>query len=511
MTLAARLALHPEFTVGETDPRIYGSFIEHLGRAVYTGIYEPAHPLADEQGFRKDVLEMVRELEVPIVRYPGGNFVSGYNWEDGIGPRDKRPKRLDLAWATVDPNWVGVDEFADWARRANAEVMMAVNLGTRDVDAARNLVEYCNHPSGTQWSDLRIANGHPEPHKIKTWCLGNEMDGPWQIGAKSAADYGKTALAAGRAMKAVDPGIELVACGSSSESMATFPDWEATILDHLYDVADYVSLHQYFSKNGWNDRRSEPYGTPSYVAQSVRLESFIKSVVASCDHVKARKRARKSMNLSFDEWNIWHRNPPSGVEIPRASIAPPLLEDVYTFEDVILFGSMMLALLRHCDRVKIGCLAQLVNVIAPIMTSANGPAWRQTTFYPFLHGSKYGRGTVLDTLVVSPSYETAEWGSVPYVDALAVLNRNRSGMTVFAVNRSETQPALLTADLAGFGAARGMTEHIVMDGHDKQAANTRETPHRVTPRSGGESKLDGNQLTATLTPFSWNVLRIALN
>ena len=237
----SKLILDKDYIISPIDRRLYGSFIEHLGRAVYTGIYEPAHPLADEQGFRRDVLDLVRKLNVPVVRYPGGNFVSGFRWEDSIGPKELRPRRLDLAWKTTEPNTFGLHEFVDWAKKANTEVMYAVNLGTRDILDAQYVVEYCNHPSGTAWSDLRIKNGAKDPFNIKLWCLGNEMDGPWQTGAKTAYEYGRKANEAAKVMKWVDPTIETVACGSSSTNMPTFGTWEHEVLMQAYDNVDYVS------------------------------------------------------------------------------------------------------------------------------------------------------------------------------------------------------------------------------------------------------------------------------
>ena len=242
----AKVIVNPYFTVSKIDPRIYGSFIEQLGRAVYGGIYEPTHPTADDQGFRQDVLELVKQLQVPIVRYPGGNFVSGYNWEDGIGDKSKRPQRMELAWFTVETNQVGIDEFQEWAKRANSEVMMAVNLGTLGAMEARNCVEYCNSTTDTYYANLRRQNGFEEPFGIKVWCLGNEMDGPWQIGHKTAEEYTRVATETAKMMKWTDPSIELVACGSSGYRMPTFGDWELTILDSLYEHVDYVSLHQYY-------------------------------------------------------------------------------------------------------------------------------------------------------------------------------------------------------------------------------------------------------------------------
>ena len=293
----AKLVLDKDFSIGEIDKRIFGSFIEHLGRAVYGGIYEPGHPTADANGFRHDVAELVRELNVSVTRYPGGNFVSGYNWEDGVGPRDQRPKRLDLAWFTTETNQVGLNEFCDWAKLAGTEVMMAINLGTRGVDDARNIVEYCNHKSGSYLSDLRISHGWEQPHDIKLWCLGNEMDGPWQIGHKTAQEYGRIANEAGKVMKWVDPSIELVASGSSNLNMPTFAEWEATVLSEAYDTVDYMSLHQYYG-NSEND-------TASFLARSDDMDEFIKKVVSVCDYVRAKERKKKYINLSFDEWNVW--------------------------------------------------------------------------------------------------------------------------------------------------------------------------------------------------------------
>jgi alpha-N-arabinofuranosidase len=505
--MPARLSLHPEFTVGTVDPRLFGSFIEHLGRAVYGGIHEHGHPTADEAGFRGDVLELVRELQVPIVRYPGGNFVSGYHWEDGVGPLAERPRRLDPAWFTVETNRIGTNEFADWARQAGAEVMMAVNLGTRGIDAARSLVEYCNHPGGSAWSDLRIRHGAREPYRIKTWCLGNEMDGPWQLGHVPADDYGKLAAAAGRAMKWIDPTIELVACGSSSSGMPSFPSWEATVLEHTYDVVDYISLHRYFSKDGWTEGRSTPMTTAEFVAQPVQMDAFIETVVATCDHVRARKRSKKSLMLSFDEWNVWYHSRAADEKNPRWQEAPPLLEDIYTFEDALVVGGSLLSLLRHCDRVKIACLAQLVNVIAPIMTVPGGPAWRQTIFYPFRDVSLLGRGDVLDLRVSSPSYEAGSLGAVPTLDSAAVWRADSGELVVFAVNRNGAME--LEIDLRAFPQGLRLLEHRQLVSDDPLASNSALAPLRVSPSAGvGGEFLDATFRTR-LAPLSWNVLRFA--
>ncbi|WP_341281628.1 alpha-N-arabinofuranosidase [Paenibacillus sp. FSL H8-0537] len=502
MSKQAKLIVDKDFVVGEVDKRIYGSFIEHLGRAVYGGIYEKDHPQADEQGFRSDVLELVKGLDVPIVRYPGGNFVSGYNWEDGVGPLDQRPRRLELAWRTIEPNWIGFNEFMDWCRKANTDAMMAVNLGTRGPDEARNLLEYSNHPSGTYWSDLRVQHGYKDPHNVKTWCLGNEMDGPWQIGAKTAVEYGRIASETAKVMRWVDPTIELVACGSSGIGMPTFPDWEATVLDLAYNEVDYISLHQYYG-NLEKD-------TANFLAQSVGMDSFINTVISTADFVQAKKRSKKKINLSFDEWNVWFHSNETDKKLDPWQIAPPQLEDIYTQEDALVVGCMLISLLKRADRVKMACIAQLVNVIAPIMTTNGGAAWKQTIYYPYMHASLFGRGEVLVPLMSSPKHDTKDFTDVPYIEAVAVHNEEKQEITVFAVNRHLEESIAFDIDLRSFGQGR-ILEHIVLENEDLSASNTADAPNCVTPHTNGSAALtDKGQIQAVLNKASWNVIRIKL-
>ncbi|WP_407272077.1 alpha-N-arabinofuranosidase [Radiobacillus sp. PE A8.2] len=496
--LKAKMTLEKNNKIGKVDERIYGSFIEHLGRAVYGGIYDPQHPLADEQGFREDVIDLVKELQVPIVRYPGGNMVSAYNWEDGVGPKEDRPKRLELAWRTIETNEIGTNEFADWAKKVNADVMMAVNLGTRGIDAARNLLEYTNHSGGTYYSDLRKSHGYEQPHNIKTWCLGNEMDGPWQVGHKTAYEYGRIAKETAKAMKLVDPTIELVACGSSSSSMATFPEYDATVLDIAYDEADYISLHQYFG-----NKEDDP---ANFLAKNMEMDHFIKSVKATCDYIKAKHRSKKTMMLSFDEWNVWYHSHESDKEIEAWTVAPPQLEDVYNFEDALLVGSMLITLLNHADRVKMACLAQLVNVIAPIMTENNGRSWKQTIFYPYMHASVFGRGVAIKPIVSSPKYDSREYTDVPFVDSAAVYNEETEEVTIFMVNKNLDEDIFLHADVRSFEGYQ-IVEHIVLQNEDLKATNTAKK-QKVAPHSKGESKLQDGVLEATLKTKSWNVIRL---
>jgi len=497
-TVKAKMIVDKEFQISRIDKRIYGSFIEHLGRAVYGGIYEPGHPEADENGFRKDVIELVQGLNVPIVRYPGGNMVSGYNWEDGVGPLANRPRRLELAWRTVEPNYVGTNEFADWCKKVGSEVMMAVNLGTRGIEEARNLIEYCNHPGGSYYSDLRISHGYKQPHKIKTWCLGNEMDGPWQIGHKTMDEYGRIALETAKVMRWVDPDIELVACGSSNSGMPTFPQWEATTLEHTYEAVDYISLHQYFG-NRDND-------SANYLALSLEMDRFINTIISVCDYIKAKKRSKKTMNLSFDEWNVWYHSNEADKKIDPWTIAPPQLEDIYNFEDALLVGTLLISFLKRSDRVKIACLAQLVNVIAPIMTDNGGAAWKQTIYYPYMHASVFGRGIALNPVIVSDKYDSKDFTDVPYLEAAAVYNDEADEVVVFAVNRSLDNGLELSCDVRSFAGYR-IAEHIVLENPNLKAVNAAGA-ETVKPHSNGNAKLDDGIVNAVLPKQSWNVIRL---
>jgi len=505
--MKAKMTVNEKFIIDKVDPRIYGNFVEHLGRCVYEGIYEPTHPTADKNGFRNDVKALVKELNVPLIRYPGGNFVSGYNWEDGIGARAQRPKRLDLAWKTVETNEVGIHEFANWAKEVGAEVNMAVNLGTRGMEEARNLLEYCNHPGGSYYSDLRKENGDAEPFNIKTWCLGNEMDGPWQMGHKTAAEYGRLAQETAKIMKMLDPTIELVVCGSSHKNMPTFGAWEAEVLEHTYNDVDYLSLHNYYG-NPKND-------LPGYLAQSLNMDDFIKSVNAICDYVKAKKRSNKTMMLSFDEWNVWYHSHQQDSEYYKKEPwqqAPHLLEDVYNFEDALLIGCLMITLLKNCDRVKIACLAQLVNVIAPIMTEKDGAAWRQTTFWPLMQASNFGHGTVLTPIIDVPCYELEEKGppnkKVPFLEALAIHNEAKNEIVIFAVNRSLDETIDFELELQGFHM-KDIREFTEMNGFDIKQTNT-QSSGAVKPKPGKSPVVDGNMVNASFAPLSWNMIRIGL-
>ena len=501
----AKMTLNKDFKIGKVDDRLFGSFIEHLGRAVYDGIYQPGNPLSDEDGFRKDVIAAVKDLNVPIIRYPGGNFVSNFFWEDSVGPKELRPSRLELAWRSLETNQVGVQEFSKWLDKVDSSLMMAVNLGTRGISDALNFLEYCNHPSGTKYSDLRIAHGKKDPYGIKVWCLGNEMDGPWQVGHKTMDEYAKLCTETAKAMKLIDPTIELVACGSSGPGMATFPDWEMTTLDEAYDHVDYVSLHNYFG-NPTND-------TLDYLASTNDMDQFIKTVVTICDYVKNKHKGKKDINLSFDEWNVWfHNNDEDNDSMKNKpwQVAPKLLEDQYNFEDALVVGLLIITLLKHADRVKIACLAQLVNVIAPIMTEPNGgKMWKQTIFYPFMQASKYGRGVVLTPAIETTKHDSKTHEDVTDIESVAVYNEEKEEVTIFAVNRILDDDIMLTTDLRGMGDVT-LIEHTVMEHNDFKAVNTPEKEIAV-PYSCDRSKLDGGILESKISKATWNVIRLKVN
>ena len=491
----AKCLVDKNYIIDDIDAKLYGSFIEHLGRAVYSGIYEPGHTSADEQGFRTDVLDCVKGLSVPIVRYPGGNFVSGYKWTDGIGPVLNRPRRLDYAWRSIESNNVGIDEFVDWCKKANTQVMAAVNLGTGSPQDAGYMIEYCNHPEGTFWSDLRKKNGHKNPHNIKTWCLGNEMDGPWQTCGLSASDYGKKAREAAKIMKWVDPNIELVASGSSSPLMNTYPDWDRIVLEQTYDQVDYISMHRYYENEG---------NIEDFLTSFADMDDFIKTVAATADFVKAKKRSKKTMKISFDEWNVWYIK--KQTEHPWAE-SPAILEDQYSLLDALVFGGMLCTLINNANRVKIACLAQLVNVIAPIVTKPGGGILKQTTYYPFQQVSIYGRGTALKTITTAPAVLVTR-GEVPSIQTAATYDVNNNTITVFILN-CNAETIGFSLDMRSFGKTI-MDEHIIMDGTDLFAQNTFEQPDAVIPRNVPISESQNNLYSLTLSKLSWNVVRFSV-
>ncbi|WP_207795575.1 alpha-N-arabinofuranosidase [Cryobacterium zongtaii] len=502
----ARLSITRDDIVAPVSPRLFGSFVEHMGRSVYTGIYEPGHPTATADGFRQDVLDLVRELNPSLIRYPGGNFVSGFRWEDSVGP--DRPTRLDVAWHSVETNEVGLHEFADWAESAGVEIMQAVNLGTRGIAEAAALLEYSNHPAGTALSDQRQANGRTEPFGIRVWCLGNEMDGPWQIGHKTAEEYGRLAAETARVMKWVDPTIELVVAGSSNAEMPTFGSWERTVLEHTAELVDHISLHAYYEE--------KPGDLGSFLASGVGLDRFIGDVAQIIDEVTVEQGLDTAIGISVDEWNVWYQTRFNEVDKEPLfagdwNTQPRLIEDEYNVSDAVVVGSLLISLLRNSDRVSMANLAQLVNVIAPIRSEPNGPAWRQTTFFPFALTATAAHGDVLAATIHSDTYDTREHGTVDLLDAAVTATDEE--IVLFLVNRSSSDPLTLEVDLAGAPADSVLSAQSLFapEGGDRFAANTVDHQNTVHPVDLTDVTLadDGTAATVVLPALSWSIVRLA--
>jgi alpha-L-arabinofuranosidase len=471
----ARVYIDTRRTIAPLDRNLFGSFLEHLGRAIYEGIYDPGSKLSDSNGFRKDVMEEIRGMGVPIIRYPGGNFVSGYNWLDGIGPKQDRPRVLDKAWNSLNTNQFGTDEFMQWCKAAGTQPLMGLNLGTGTPEQAAALVEYCNVEKGTKWSDLRRKNGAAEPYKVEHWCIGNEMDGPWQIGHMTAHEYGIRAADAARQMRYVDPSLKLVACGSSGPFMPTYLEWDREVLEECYEYVDGLSLHRYIG----NNERDTGKDSTKYVAMNLTMDKQIAETVAVCDMVRGRKRSAKQLWLSFDEWNVWYREVAGDATNGHEKEAPHLLEEIYNLEDALLVGGMVNTLIRNADRVKLACLAQLVNVIAPIMTNANG-LYRQTIYYPYTWGLQTARGDVLNVLSQSPTYEVNGIGTVPYLDVVGTFSKENGNVALFILNRDLTNAHEVDV-LWEDSAPSRVLKAQVLTGNDLKAVNGFDAPNRVAP------------------------------
>ena len=494
------------------DRRVLGSFLEHLGRAVYTGVYQPGSPLADAKGFRTDVAREVKELAVPIVRYPGGNFVSGYNWLDGVGPKAQRPTVLDRAWNTLESNQFGTNDFIDWCAQVGTEPLLGMNFGTGSVEAAVAYVEYCNLPRGTRWSDLRRTHGYEQPHGVKYWCLGNEMDGPWQIGQLQAREYGRKARDAAKQMRVIDPKLQLIACGSSGTFMPTYLAWDREVLEECYDQVDGLSLHAYYG----NTKEWSGNSASRYLAMNLDMDRHIHEVAAVCDYVQGLQRSSKRLWLSFDEWNVWYRARDGQATDGRGTAAPHLLEEVYNLEDALLVGGFVNTLLRNSDRVRVACLAQLVNVIAPLVTNDQG-VLRQSTYYPYAWALRYARGRVLDLRVESETYpitpaglqaDFARTGDVPFVDVVATLDEPGHQAALLVLNRDTTDERELTVEWSDIAPKRVLACQT-LTGSDLKAFNTFDAPRRVVPQAL-TAPAAGDRMTLKLPPRSYTVVHLGL-
>jgi alpha-N-arabinofuranosidase len=502
--------------IAPIDHHLFGSFLEHLGRAIYEGIYDPKSKFADSNGFRTDVIKEVHDLGVPIVRYPGGNFVSGYHWLDGVGPKKDRPTVLDRAWNTLEPNQFGTNEFIAWTRAVGTEPLFGLNFGTASAEDAAALVEYCNVAGGTKWSNLRRSHGYEQPHNVKYWCVGNEMDGTWQIGHMEDRDYGIKASDAARQMRVIDPTIKLIACGSSGPFQPTYIEWDRTVLEECYDVVDGISLHRYFGNTEENGNDSS-----KYLAMNLGMDRQIEEIAAVCDTVRAHKRSNKQLFLSFDEWNVWYRARGGDFADGHGKLAPHLLEEPYNLEDAVLVGGLANSLIRHSDRVKVACLAQLVNVIAPIATNEDG-ILRHTIFYPYAWALKYAHGRALSVAPEGPSYQVASlgqpiesgglsipgFGDVQYLDVVVVHDEEKSTVTLLAMNRDLQNEQELEINWHDLTPSKVLAFETIT-GPDLKAGNTLADPKRVTPQTL-ENPAVGSRMTVKLPARSYSVLSLAV-
>ena len=486
------------------DRRIFGSFLEHLGRAIYDGVYEPGSKLSDQNGFRKDVLAAIRKMDVPIIRYPGGNFVSGYNWLDGVGPKNKRPTVLDRAWNTLDSNQFGTNEFMEWCRLVNTEPLMGFNLGTGTPEMAAALVEYCNMDRGSKWSDLRREHGYEQPWNVKYWCLGNEMDGPWQMGHMPARDYGRKARDSAHQIRVISPDAKLIACGSSNTIMPTYMTWDREVLEECYDLVDGISLHNYYG----NTKELTGNSTARYLAMNLDMGRQIHEITDVCDYVQGLLKSPKRLWLSFDEWNVWYRARGGKFANGEQTIAPHLLEEPYNLEDALLVGGFLNTLLRTSDRVQVACLAQLVNVIAPLMTNETS-VLRQSIYYPYAWALKYARGRVLDLQIKSETYLVKADGlradfaidaQIPYLDVVATINPPDGKVCLLMLNRDLESERELVIDWRDPKPTRVLACES-LTGADVKAVNTFEQPLDA-PKAG-------STMTFKLPPRSYTVVQIA--
>lgn len=483
--------------IGTAEKGIFGSFVEHLGRSVYNGIYQPSHPQSDEMGFRKDVIEVVKDLNVSIIRYPGGNFVSGYNWKEGVGDKSNRKQLVDLAWCEIEPNLVGVDEFLYFSKQIGSEVMMAVNLGTGPIQDVSDIVQYCNLKNEGYWANYRIANGYKEPYNIKVWCLGNEMDGDWQICSKTAIDYAKIAKDAAKIIKWVSPESKVVACGSCSPLSATFPSWDKTVVDYLFDYMDYLSLHAYYTYP------TKDHDVKEFLGSAANFDKYIKQVKQLIAKEKKKRKSNKEIYLSVDEWNVWHTFDGSSKRVKDWAYGLPLLENHYDYVDCLVFASLLMTLINNCDQVKFGCLAQLVNVIAPILTDDEKGVLKQTTFYPFSILSKeFSNLKILDCKDNFKKYNTKTYKKVNSVYKCVAFDEVNDEYKIALLNVSDKD---MDTEIS-FEECVEIVRHLEMADFDLHDKNTFEEPDRVTVKEVCFNKNKNRVQKINLKKYSFSVV-----
>ncbi len=488
------ITLHSDYNLGAVDPRVFSGFMEHLGRCIYEGLFDPGKEGTNEDGFCVKPMEALKRLKMTAMRYPGGNFVSGYHWMDGVGPRDKRPTRRDMAWQSIETNHFGTDEYIALCRKMDWTPMITVNLGTGTPEEARNWVEYCNCPTGTAYADMRKVNGSTDPYDVALWCLGNEMDGPWQIGHLPADQYAIRAQQAAKMMRDTDQKIELVVCGSSNISIPTYMDWDRKVLEYLGDLSDYISLHRYVGN------RDED--TPDFLAITNSIDQQIEETAAVCRFVQAKRRSKKPVYLCFDEWNVWYREGGSG----EGKFAPHLLEEVYNLEDALVVAGFLNSFIRHADVLKIANIAQIVNVIAPILTRGDD-VLIQSIFYPLEMYASRREGISLQPVISGPSYEGKTNGEVTVIDSSAILNED--ALNVFVTNRSVNEHSELTIILSDRPISK-LVDGDLLTGSSPEAANRYEQPDMVksVPMSG--VTIEEGKALVTLPPLSFAAITFGL-
>jgi alpha-N-arabinofuranosidase len=487
---STKIFLDREYRIAPVDPRIFGGFLEHVGRAVYEGVYDPQSKHADMYGCRKDVLSALDRLKFTAMRYPGGNFASGYHWRDGVGPRQARPANFDPASQSLEPNHFGTDEFMRLSKAMDWQPMMTVNLGTGTPEEARNWLEYCNNPTGTKYADLRAKNGNPEPYGVKLWCLGNELDGPWQMGHVPADQYAIRAQQTAKMMKYTDPSIELVVCGSCEVGLPTYLEWDRSVLEYMGDDADYISLHQYVGK-GKGD-------TSDYLAVTNAIDQHIQEMDALCRYVQARKRSKKRYSLAFDEWNVWYRTQNAESVNGHGKFAQHLVEEEYNLEDALVVAGFLNSFIRHADVVKIANLAQIVNVIAPILTRGD-EMLLQSIYYPILLFANRRAGDALQLVLKGPGYESPSYGFVNFVDASAILGNGI--LHVFLTNRSTDETATVEISNAGIPLESVQSAELVT-GPSATTCNAFDQPSLISSQRFEAIKLEDGIATFQLPPYS---------
>ena len=529
MAQKAKITIHPSFTIGEISPRLFSTFLEPIGTMVNGTMYNPKHPTANEKGFRQDVIDALKATNMPAIRLPGGNFVSGWDWKDSIGPKELRKTHLDLAWHQYITNDVGHDEYLQWAEQVGSESMYTINLGTGDIRDAISVIEYTNHEKGTYWSDLRRKNGHESPYGVKTWYLGNEMDGPWQIGSweKNPKGYGILSNEVSKAMKWVDPTIETAVCASSSLWMGHFPQWEEDVLMECYESVDYLSMHHYHGAPAGDYR--------ALLGGACYFEDYINTEVALCDLIQAKMHSPKKVMLSFDEYGTMVRpleplHPGYGPHNMYAAhyVFDPnrkyILHDPDNMQDrfrtggdmlqALSMASIQLAFLRHADRVKIGCMT---GGLGALCSSNHDHVWKSASHYVFIQLMQYAKGISLQTITESETFDIPGYAlndtsqyvgkeGLPYVDTATAWDDENGNLNVFVINRNADSSYPLEIDIHNFGECE-FVEQIELFCKDLEAKNSYEQPDLILPKAKKDSQLTEGKLTADIKPLSWNVFR----